>query len=244
MRKVDKTSPIPLYYQLKTIILELIENEEYKAGEAILTEREFCDIHGISRMTVSKTINSLINEGLLYRERGRGTFVAHHKENHRLSTLLSFTEDMQKKGMQVETKVLGFKRKPATKKLEKDLGLNGENKDIFKITRLRCSDDGPYALETVYLAAYLCNELTAEMIEGQSLYGVLDKKFNCKLDYAYQTIEPILVTEYESEVLDVATNSLALLFARKTYLKNDVPIEVTKAIYRSDRYKFEIELHR
>lgn len=244
MRKVDKTSPIPLYYQLKTIILELIENEEYKAGEPIPTEREFCDIHGISRMTVSKTINSLINEGLLYRERGKGTFVAQNKENHRLSTLLSFTEDMQKKGMQVETKLLGFEREIATKKLAKDLGLKGENKDVFKITRLRCSNDGPYALETVYLAAYLCNGLTAEMIEGNSLYDVIDKKFNCKLDYAYQTIEPILVSEYESEVLEVEPNSLALLFVRKTYLKDDIPIEVTKAIYRSDRYKFEVELRR
>ena len=244
MRKVDKTSPIPLYYQLKTIILELIDNEEYKAGDSIPTEREFCDIHGISRMTVSKTINSLIHEGLLYRERGKGTFVAHNKENHRLSTLLSFTEDMQKKGMQANTKLLEFKRKTATKKLEKDLKLEGPNKDVFKITRLRCSNDGPYALETVYLAAYLCNELTAEMIDQQSLYEILDKNFNCKLDYAYQTVEPILVSEYESEVLDVASDSLALLFVRKTYLKNDIPIEVTTAIYRSDRYKFEIELHR
>lgn len=244
MRKVDKTSPIPLYYQLKTIISELIENEEYKPGEAIPTERQFCDIHEISRMTVSKTINSLINEGLLYRERGKGTFVAQKKENHRLSTLLSFTEDMQKKGMQVETRLLGFERKTATKKLEKDLNLPLENRDIFEITRLRCCDDGPYALETVYLAAYLCEDLTAEMVDHKSLYGVLDAQFNCKINYAYQTIEPILISEYESEVLSVEPNSLALLFSRKTYLKGDIPIEVTRAIYRSDRYKFEVELHR
>lgn len=244
MKKVDKSSPIPLYYQLKTIILELIENEEYKAGDPIPTEREFCDIHSISRMTVSKTINSLINEGLLYRERGKGTFVVHKKENHRLSTLLSFTEDMQKKGMQVETTILEFKREQATKKLEKELSLHGQNKDVFKITRLRSSNDGPYALEKVYLAAYLCDDLTEEMIDQKSLYGVLDKHFNCKLEYAYQTIEPIMVSEYESEVLEVERDALALLFARKTFLKNDVPIEVTRAIYRSDRYKFEIELRR
>lgn len=244
MKRVDKSSPIPLYYQLKTIISELIENEEYKPGDAIPTEREFCEINEISRMTVSKTIGSLINEGVLYRERGKGTFVAPSKENHRLSTLLSFTEDMQRKGRSVETQMLGFKRKIATKRLERDLQLTGPNRDVFKITRLRSCDGEPYALETVYIAACLCDTLTEEMLDHQSLYDVLDKKFSRRVDHAYQTIEPILVSDYESEVLQVASNSLALLFARKTYLRNDIPIEVTKAIYRSDRYKFEVELRR
>lgn len=244
MKRVDKSSPIPLYYQLKTIISELIENEEYKPGDAIPTEREFCEINEISRMTVSKTIGSLINEGLLYRERGKGTFVSQTKENHRLSTLLSFTEDMQRKGRNVETQLLGFKRKIATRKLERDLMLTSSNRDVYKITRLRSCDGKPYALEIVYIAAYLCDGLTEEMLDHQSLYDVLDKKFGRKVERAYQTIEPILVSDYESEVLQVPSNSLALLFVRKTYLRNDVPIEVTKSIYRSDRYKFEIELHR
>lgn len=244
MKKIDKNSPIPLYYQLKTIIAELIENEEYKPGEAIPTEKQFCEIHDISRMTVSKTINSLINEGLLYRERGKGTFVAKDKKKHRLSALLSFTEDMQKKGLQVETRLLSFERKAATKMLEKTLLLPDRNKDVYEIIRLRCCEDGPYALETVYLAAYLCDGLVAEMVDHSSLYEVLDKRFNCQINYAYQTIEPLLLSEYESKVLEVKAPALALLFSRHTYLKNDVPIEVTRAVYRSDRYKFEIELHR
>ena len=244
MRKVDKNSPVPLYYQLKTILSELIENEEFKPGEAIPTERELCEIHEISRMTVSKTLLSMINEGVLYRERGKGTFVAKNKESHRLEGLVSFTEDMQKRGMNTETKMLEFKRIPATRHLEKKLQLPASNKDVFKITRLRCCDGGPYGLETVYLAAYLCESLSREMVDNHSLYEVLDKQFARKVDYAYQTIEPILVSEYESQVLEVKANALALLFSRKTYLKNDIPIEVTKAIYRSDRYKFELELHR
>jgi len=244
MKKVDKYSPIPLYYQLKTILTELIENEELKPGDLMPTERELCEVHEVSRMTVNKTITSLVNEGVVYRERGKGTFVAKAKEKHHLTSLLSFTEDMQKKGMDVNSKIISFQRKPATKKLEKELKLTAGNTDVFKIMRLRCCGGEPYALETVYIAAYLCNELDAPMLENNSLYGVLNKVFSRKVDYAYQTIEPIMLSDYESEVLQVDRNSLALLFARKTYLKNDVPIEVTKSIYRSDRYKFEIELHR
>ena len=129
-------------------------------------------------MTVSKTLLSLINEGVLYRERGKGTFVAKSKENHRLEGLMSFTEDMQKKGMNTETKMLEFKRMPATKHLDKKLQLPNTNKDVFKITRLRCCDGEPYGLETVYLAAYLCEGLSQEIVENHSLYEVLDRELD------------------------------------------------------------------
>src|SRR5690606_39612226 len=71
MRKVDKNSRVPLYYQLKEIIQEMIENEELQPNEPIPTERELCEIHGISRMTVREAIMALVNEGVLYREQGR-----------------------------------------------------------------------------------------------------------------------------------------------------------------------------
>lgn len=243
MRKVDKDSPIPLYYQLKNIICELIENEELKPDDLIPTERELCEIHGVSRMTVNKAIVSLVNEGLVYRERGRGTFVVRKKEKHRIYNLLGFTEDMRQRGIEIETKLISFTRKQATKKIQQELQLRGRT-DVFEITRLRYASGEAFALETAYIPAYLCETLQAGMLEQQSLYGVLGDHFDLHVEYAYQTIEPVLVTEYESELLAVKPNSLALLFSRRTYLPNDIPVEVTKAIYRSDRYKFEITLRR
>lgn len=243
MKKIDKNSPIPLYYQLKNIICELIENEEIKPDELVPTERELCEYHGISRMTANKAITSLVNEGLLYRERGKGTFVVKNKEKHRLHNLLGFTEDMQRSGIAVDTKIISFQRKQATKKIQHDLQL-AEQQEVFEITRLRYVGGEPYALETAYLPAALCEGLTPAILENNSLYSILKSQFDLPVEYAHQTIEPILVNDYESQMLEVKQKTLALMLSRLTYTRNDLPIEVTKSIYRSDRYKFEITLKR
>lgn len=243
MRRVDKDSPLPLYYQLKDCIAEMIENEELKPDDPIPSERELCEYHGVSRMTVNKAITSLVTEGLLYREQGRGTFVAPGKEKHQLSNLLGFTEEMRRKGLTVDTRLLSFRRKPATKKLQQELQLSG-TQDVFEIIRLRFVSGEPYALETAYLPVQLCDRLSADMLASRSLYDVLNREFGLQVEYAFQTIEPAAVNEYESELLAVRSGALALLFSRRTYLKNNVPMEVTKAIYRGDRYKFEVVLRR
>ena len=87
MQKVSKTSPLPLYYQIKNIIREMIENEELKPGEMLPAERELCEIQKVSRMTVNKAIMDLVNEGIVYREQGKGTFVAIPKEKQQISKL-------------------------------------------------------------------------------------------------------------------------------------------------------------
>lgn len=243
MKKVDKDSPIPLYYQLKKIIRELIENEEIKANEIVPTERELCEYHGISRMTVNKAIASLVNEGLLYRERGKGTFVVKNKEKHQLQNLLSFTEDMKRRGIVIHTQIISFSRILPTKKMQQDLQISSQQ-EVFEITRLRHMDGEPYAIEVAYIPTMLCEGLTGEMLENNSLYHILETEFDLKFGYGRQTIEPVLVNDYESELLQVKQKTLALMFSRLTYASNDIPIEVTKSIYRSDRYKVEITLQR
>lgn len=243
MKKLDKNSPLPLYYQLKNIICEMIENEELKPDSPILSEREICEKYGISRMTANKAIVSLVTEGILYREQGKGTFVARNKEKCQLSNLLSFSEEMFKRGEKADTKLLSFCKKQPTKRLREDLCLK-EGQEVFEIIRLRYITGQPYALETAYIPVYLCENLHAKMLESASLYRILEEKFALSVEYAYQTLEPTIINDYESETLDVAKGALAILLSRRTYLKNDIPVEITKAIYRGDRYKFEILLKR
>ena len=243
MKRVNKHSFVPLYYQLKDIITEMIENEELKPQDPIPSERELCEYHGVSRMTVNKAITSLVSEGLLYREQGKGTFVARPKERHSLSELRSFTEDMRRQGMTVETRMISFQKRPVTKKLEKALQLR-EGQQVFEIRRLRIVSGEPYALETAYIPTHLCEDLTAEKLENKSLYAILSEVYQLEMVYAYQTIEPVIIDDYESMLLQVEKNSLGLLFSRKTYLQDHTPMELTKAIYRSDKYKYEVMLKR
>lgn len=248
MRKVSKINPLPLYYQIKEIIQEMIENEEIKPGNMIPAERELCLIQGVSRMTVNKAIMDLVNEGILYREQGKGTFVAIPKVKRQLSKLKGFTEEMAERGVKSGTSIISFRVKIATKLLKDLLKIESNDDDddcdgkVIEIKRLRLSDDEPIALETVWIPMYRFKDLTVEMIEGKSLYSIFRENYGINPVRAKQTIEPIMLNEYEAQLLNQKQNSLALIFKRSTYLEDGYPIEYTNAIYRSDKYKYEIIL--
>lgn len=244
MRKVDKNSPIPMYYQLKELIKEMIENEELKPKDPIAPERELCEYHDVSRMTVNKAITSLVTEGYLYREQGRGTYVAEPKKNYRVSGLSGLTEEMMvRRGLKVDTEIISFEEKCPNKTIKSFLEL-GDGENIYKITRLRRVEKEPYALEVSYIPAALCPSLSKSKLDNKSLYYVLRTEYGLDMEFANQTIEPIMVDEYESNLLGIEKNSLALLFIRRTYTNEGRPFEVTRSTYRSDKYKFEITLKK
>jgi GntR family transcriptional regulator len=222
----------------------MIENEEFSVNDPIPTERELCAIHGISRMTAREAIMSLVNEGVLYREQGKGTFVSSPKPKtkHQLSDLKGLTEDMELLGHKVETKVLFFQVIEAPKNLAKLLNLLDDQRYVVKLKRLRIVDQVPYAIETVWLNQSKCQGLTRECVEGHSLYKILRERYSLFPHYARQTVEPVRLNEYESKQLGLEPDSLALLFNRTTYSTSDDIIEYTKGLYRIDKHKFEIIL--
>ncbi len=239
MRKASKGNPLPLYYQIKEIILEMIENEQLEPGDAIPPERELCDIQGVSRMTVNKAILELVNEGILYRVQGKGTFVSKPKEYQKLSQLKGFTEEMASRGHNTDTKILSFKVKNSTKRIQGILQIKDDN-EVIIIKRLRFKKGEPIAIETVWLAKSLFPDMTEEMIEGKSLYYILKNQYNYDLEKAEETVEPKILNTYEIEMLEDPLNNLALLFKKIIYTKNNKPLEYTEAVYRGDKYKYEI----
>jgi len=242
LKIVSKDNPIPLHYQIKEILQEMIENEVLKPGQAIPTERELCKIQGVSRMTINKAIMSLVNEGLIYREQGKGTFVSIPKVNSEIPRLNGFTEQMEENGIISKTKILSFKVIEATKKCKLELKMPIDENKIIEVKRLRFSEEQPVAIEIAWLPYYLYSGMTREMIEDKSLYGIFREKYGYHPYRAKQTIEPIMLNVYESKLLNQADSALALIFRRTTYLENKTPIEYTKAIYRSDKYKYQITL--
>jgi len=242
LRKVSKNNPIPLHYQIKEILQEMIENEVLKPGQSIPTERELCVIQGVSRMTVNKAIMSLVNDGLVYREQGKGTFVAFAKVNREISPLKGFTEQMQENGVISKSEILSFKVIEATKKYKIELKMPENETKIIEIKRVRFSGEQPVAIETALLPHYLFDGMTREMIEDKSLYEIFRNHYGYHLDKAKQTIEPTILNDYESKLLNQEDSALALIFSQTTYLENEIPIEYTKATYRSDKYKYQITL--
>lgn len=243
MRTILRSSPLPLYHQLKEYLRTLVDDGILKPGDAVPSERELCARHGISRMTVSKAISTLVNEGVLYREQGRGTFVALPKPSCGFSQLTGFSENMRKAGLPHETRLLSFEEEAASRQLQETLQLPPEDPRIFNILRLRFVEEEPFSLEQVWLPVGRAPGLDAEVLDGQSLYALLRGSYGVQLSYARQTVEPVLSSEFESRMLELKVETPVLLFCRVAYDSRGVPVEYSKCVYRGVRFKYEMAFH-
>src|SRR5260370_30645371 len=117
MSAIYRNSPLPRYYQLKEIIRERIRSGEWKPGELIPSERELSEKYGISRMTARQAITELVNEGLFYREQGKGTFVSQRKITQQLIHLTRFTRDIRARGQRPSPNMLSTAMHPTDEEI-------------------------------------------------------------------------------------------------------------------------------
>lgn len=242
MKLVDKNSSIPLHTQLTNIIRKMINSGELKEGDSIVAERELCAMQNVSRMTVNKAIMGLVSEGLLFRVQGKGTFVAIKKEKNKFTDVKGFTDAMKEKGVNIRTDILSFEMEVPNELVKNKLGIDDSSINVYKVLRLRYIETEPFALETVYLSESRCKGLTKGMLDNNSLYRVLGEIYNYNIKKAEQIIEPIMLSEEESKILNTEEGSLALKIDRNSYDINNQPIEYTISIFRSDKYQYELAL--
>ncbi len=239
----NRRHPLPLYYQLKELIREQIDNGELKPEDRIPSERELSERYEISRMTARQAITELVNEGLLFREQGKGTFVAMPKISQGLLGLTSYTEDMMRRGLTPGTKLLSFQTILPTRKIADRLKVSLDSR-IIQMERLRLANDEPMALEISHVPTHLCPGLDPNELERQSLYRLLESKYQIVLARASETLEPAMPSTLEAELLSIVPTVPLLLIERITYTPDGSPVEFVKSLYRGDRYKFYVELER
>lgn len=239
---IDKYSVVPIYHQLKMVIQERIKSGEYGVDTNLPSEREFCEKYSISRMTVRQALSDLVKEGLLYRQRGKGTFVSSPKIEQVLSNLTSFTEDMLSRNIKPGVRMVELKKIEATASISKLLDVL-ENTPLFEIIRVRLADDEPMAIETVYIPVHYYPRLSAEEVAHGSLYNVLRIKANLMIHEAVQSIEADLAGQYEAELLHIKPKSPVILMKRLTKNASGQTFEYVKSVYRGDRYIFTTKLY-
>ena len=238
--EINLRSPVPKYYQLKEIIRDMIEKDELEAGQGIPPERELCERYGVSRMTARQAVMELVNEGLLYRVQGLGTFVAEEKVRQGTGRLTSFTQDMRERGMEASSKIVGMKEDEAGPVVARMLRVDpGER--IIRVRRVRNADGKPMALETSHLLYGVAKGILGVDLSGRSLYEELGKA-GVRAAAAEQSYEAVLVNEAESEHLGVPIASPALLIERVTFDEAEKPFEYVKSVYRGDRYRVTTRL--
>jgi GntR family transcriptional regulator len=243
-KTLNKNIPIPLYYQLKTILLEYIRERHSNIEEPIPTEVEISEYFGISRPTVRQAINELVVEGYLYRVKAKGTFIAKPKiAQDFLSTLDSFNNEMRKKGLVPSTKILQKEIIKCDEKIGEILKLE-PGSDVIMLTRLRSANNEPIVFVITYVPYSVCPALMESDLQNESLYEIIEKENGKLIANATRSLECIIAGEFESKLLNIEKGAPVQYFESVVYLEDGTPVEYSLAKYRSDRSKFTFELRR
>lgn len=241
--KLQKNSPIPLYYQVEEILYRWIV-EKLKPGDLLPSEKQLCDMFNVSRSVIRQALGILVNKGVIERQRGVGTVVVRPKINEYLvSKLTGFYEDMVSQGLKPVTKVLSQSLIEADELLSYYLDLKVGDA-VIKIERLRYVDDEPLLIVTNYIPHSLCPRLLEESLENKSLYEILEQKYGFKFLWGERTIEAIPADASDAKLLHVKRNSPLLFLRSVTYIEGNIPIEYYEAKHRADRTRFITRLFR
>ncbi|MFW5890953.1 MAG: GntR family transcriptional regulator [bacterium] len=241
--KIKQDSPLSLYYQLKQIIKNKIENGEYKENEKLPSESKFCSKYNISRSTVRQALTELENEDYIYKIHGKGSYVSPKRVEQYLLKFYSFTDEMKKIGKEPSSKVINFEVINCDKKIAKKLSLEIGEK-IYKFSRLRLADDIPMMLEYTYLPYTEFPEFPEKELEHRPLYDILTTDYNVSFLKAEEIFRATLIREYEADKLNFVVGGPGILLERITYNSNETIIEYTKSISRGDKFKYHVELEK
>jgi GntR family transcriptional regulator len=238
-----KGGPLPRYYQLKELIRDRIRGGEWVPGTLIPSERILSEQYGISRMTVRQSVTELVNEGLLYREQGKGTYVGRPKIAQQLLRLTGFTEDMQARERRAGAKVLSAEMWPANEPTAERLRIK-VGQPVYRLRRLRTADGEPLAVETSCITFLGCERLLHHDLEQESLYRLLETTYDVPPIAADQELEADVVGEDDAVLLRVAPGSPVLRTRRVTETRRGQPIEYATSVYRGDTYRFYTRMVR
>lgn len=230
----------PLYLQIKDILKQKIINNEYAVGTTIPSENELEEIFGVSRMTIRQAVNELVNEGLLKKERGRGkgTVVLSSAIADKLSTVKSFTQKMQEQGLILKNKQINLSIVSPTETIATALNINPNDK-VLRLSRIRMVNNDIIMYSISYIPESLDLPLDAQLYG--SLYQLLTTK-NIQITHAEEYIEAMLADESISQSLEISINDAVLKRTRISQDQYNRNIEYTTTYYRSDKYKYVVEL--
>ena len=240
--KLDKSVPIPLYYQLKTLLLEEIKSNAYPVDSIIPTEKEISEMFEISRTTVRQAITELVREGWLYRVKSKGTFVAQRKiKQDFIRRLESFNEQIERTGRRPGTELLALEVVEMPERAAEAFGVAPGEKVVY-LHRKRSADDEPIVTVETYLPYPKCAFLMQHDMAKESMYNVLAEREETRICRVSRILEAVAANAQDARLLNIRTGKPVHLFHTVGYNQHDEPIEFSIARYRGDRNRFEVDL--
>lgn len=237
---IEKKSPVPAYYQVKMEILQKIKSNEWKVGDQLPTNMEFCDLFGVSRITIHRALSDLEADGYIYRIQGKGCFVKFKEINQSMNQFYSFTEEITKMGYVPSAIFLDLKLIPASTEVREALDLEvGEN--VYLLERLRLADEVIIVYDRSYIPEKLIPGFNKDMVREGSLYKALREYYHISPNGADETIEALSISEPDAIKMRLKKNQPVLL-VKRICQDNERKIEFNYRIVNSSVYKYRVRL--
>lgn len=240
---IERESPVPLYYQISEAMFDIIRKGRMEASTKIPPEDQLAQEFGVSKMTMRQALGKLVNDGVLVRRKGSGTFISEKKIEREATRLVSFYEDTKKKGLKPSSRVIERKVIKAETKLMEKLGLV-EGEPVIKIVRVRLANEIPLAVNYGYIPEKFCPELLEEDLSQVSLSATVEEKYQLRTEYAVQSVQAVKATAYEASLLHIIEGDPILSMARTMFDASQRPLGHYVNFFRGDKYAFTSVLYR
>ncbi len=241
---IDKTSAVPYYDQLRTILENEIVEGRLTEGDQLPSEAQLCTDYAVSRTVVRQALNELTVQGLIRRMKGKGSFVAPPKvDEHLAQSLTGLAEDVGARGAELTNRILAFEVQRPTPAVARVLRLDEDDR-VIHLERLRLVDGEPWVLTSTYLPHSLCAGLMDFDMEHRSLYETLERELGLHLGGGRRTIEAAVANQRQAELLGIRQGAPMLVLGSIAWLADNRPVESFIAWHRGDRSRFDVSLTR
>jgi GntR family transcriptional regulator len=241
--RINKQDPAPAYLQIAEAIKELLRSGKISPGTAMPAERAFAQLFRVSRMTMRQANDLLEREGLIDRQSGRGTFAVQNRIIKQEQETRGFSEEIRLRGGTPSSRLVSFKTIEATAATAAYLRV-APGDAMYDIQRVRLADDVPIALESVQIPASMCPHLERFNLVDHSLYRILEENYGIELARSEEEISAIQPSALHRKLLSLPRTAAVLLVRRRTFTRDERPLELATTAYRGDLYTAKVNSKR
>ena len=241
--RIKRSSPQPLYTQIKEILRARILDGSYQPHQQMPSESEMMAAFDVSRITVRQALNDLQNEGLIFRIHGKGSFVSKPKAFQDLGRLQGFGEAMRQMGYETYARVLAIKTVTPSPQVAEKLQLPKRAK-VTELQRLRFLNREPISLDVTYVPSAIGQRLAKEDLAARDIFVILENDYGLALGHAELQIGSTLADETLAAQLKVEAGSPVLFIERTTHTADGAPIDYEHLYYRGDAFQYKVRVDR
>ncbi len=233
---------IPLYYQLETILRNKITSGDYSPDTPLPSEDALAEEYEVSRITVRQALSSLEQDGLVIRQRGKGTFVSENTNTLELPRFTGSIEDLILMGKRTKTKVIESSWIDPPDIIRQRLKV--KEAKVLRIEKIRHIEGDPFSHVFNYLPPELGNKLPMELVKSKPMLMILEDELGVRANEAEQSVEATIADVTDASLLDIRVGDPLLKAERTVYDVKGNPVEYVTVVYRADKYAFTMKLKR